>query len=166
MEKKLRVTEAQYIETLERLISKNAPATLEQLALVDEAVRVFPQSPRLLCMRGDLVQLAPTDSPRAVAEALQSYLRAIEVSPGFANAYVETGYYYDVHEDDPAQAESFFRRAIELGAGVQAYAGLGRVLAELGRKQEATSLLKACPHSATTEVAEVLREIESGIWRS
>jgi hypothetical protein len=59
-----------------------------------------------------------------------------------------------------------FRKAIELGAGAGSWVGLARVLAEMGRREEALTLLAAdtCPHASVREVVDVRGEIKDGRW--
>jgi hypothetical protein len=75
-------------------------------------------------------------------------------------------YYCYIISHDLKLAEQSFRRAIELGAGVDSYVGLARVLAELGHdRQEILKLLEECPFRDTAKVQEIRSEIEKGAWR-
>ena len=70
--------ETAYIERLKSLYPAEGEETSNQaLAVADEAVRAFPESPKLWCMRGDLIQLGAEDIPHELADALASYERAI-----------------------------------------------------------------------------------------
>lgn len=53
------MTEKDYIAELRARWLRDCDATLEIIALADEAVRAFPRSARLQCIRGDLIQLGP-----------------------------------------------------------------------------------------------------------
>jgi hypothetical protein len=77
------VTENDYIEELKNRWPRTTEtkAALETVALADEATRAFPGSPKLWCMRGNLIELGPENSPHGLDEALASYERAIEVDP-------------------------------------------------------------------------------------
>jgi tetratricopeptide (TPR) repeat protein len=110
------MTEEDYIAELRERSPRNAKmtATPETIALADEATRAFPRSPRLWCMRGNLIRLCPENCPHSLNEALASYKRAIEIDPSFAQAWEEAGYFYqDILHDEPA-AQPYFREAEKL----------------------------------------------------
>jgi len=108
------MTEEDYIAELKKLSRRKAKATLETVAFADEATRAFPRSPKLWCMRGNLIQLGPENSPHNLNEALTSYKKAIEIDPSFAEAWEEAGCFYrDVLHDQPT-AQPFFREAEKL----------------------------------------------------
>ena len=88
--------------------------TLETIALVDEAVRAFPLSVRLLVMRGNLIEVGPEDCPHSLDDALACYQRAIEIDPQFAEAWEEVGYFYHNVRDDETTAQPYFREAARL----------------------------------------------------
>jgi tetratricopeptide (TPR) repeat protein len=142
----------------------------EDLEQVEHALAEHPSSAALWNVRGDFIQLS--DDPPAeldrwpLDQALASYQRAAEVAPNDPEAFESIGYFYDAVEDRPSDAEAPFRRALELGAGDVAAAGLARVLAELGRKDEALAFLAvaraADPDSDDLE--EIEGEIRSGMW--
>jgi tetratricopeptide (TPR) repeat protein len=79
------------------------------MALIDEAVRVFPRSAKLWVMRGDLLQLGPENSPYPLEESLASYKRALEIDPLFAEAWQSAAHFYDAVMADPQAAAPFFR---------------------------------------------------------
>lgn len=157
------MTEEEYLNAIRELGTAQGESTLEQLELADKAVEVFPYSPRLWCLRGQLIQLAPANAPYSLSDALESLIKAVKEDDQFAEGYEELGHFYDAVEDNPVLAEQHFRKAIMLGGGVHAYAGIARVLAELERIEEIEHLLKNSPFSDSKEIAEVLREIEQGV---
>jgi len=159
------MTEEEYLNAIRGLGTTQGESTLEQLKLADKAVEIFPHSPRLWCLRGQLIQLAPPNAPYSLSDAFESLIKAVNEDDQFAEVYEELGYFYDAVEDNPELAEQHFRMAIMLGGGVHAYAGIARVLAELGRVEEIEHLLKESPYSDSTEIAEVLREIAQGVWQ-
>jgi tetratricopeptide (TPR) repeat protein len=108
------MTEAEYINELKARWPRSGEASLETIALVDEGVRMFPQSPRLWYMRGDLIQLGPERCPHSLDDALFSYQQAIEIDPLFVAAWEEIGYFYDNVLDDEATAQPYFREAERL----------------------------------------------------
>ncbi len=76
------------------------------------------------------------------------------------------GYFFDAVDERLDEAERMFRKALEFGAGAGSWAGLARVLAELGRREEALELLAhhRCPHANPRDVVDVRGEIEDGRW--
>jgi|SRR5665213_4171966 len=87
----------------------NREASLETLTLADEAVRAFPQSPKLWVIRGDLLQLGPEDSPYPLEESLVCYKRAIEIDAKFAEAWESAAHFYDAMLADELAAAPYFR---------------------------------------------------------
>jgi tetratricopeptide (TPR) repeat protein len=104
--------EADYIEKLKSSYpAEGEDVHTEILALADEAVRTFPQSAKLWCIRGDLIQLGSGEPSYELADALASYERAIIVDPKCIEGYEEIGYFYDLVIDDEERAKPFFDRA-------------------------------------------------------
>ena len=95
---------------------RNGDATLNTIALADEATRAFPRSAQLWCMRGSLIQLGGEDCPHSLDDALASYKQATAIDPQFAEAWQEIGYFYDNVLDDEATAQQYFREAERLRA--------------------------------------------------
>jgi len=158
------VTESDYIEKIQELWPAKDAEALEPLHLVEEAIVAFPHSPKLLCMKGDLIQLSDGTGYNP-SDAVACYERASSLDPSCAEAFESLGYYYDVISVDLERAESAFRAATALGGGPDAYAGLGRVLAERGRNTtEILAFLDGCVHAAAPEVQEMRAEIERGAW--
>ena len=108
------MTEKEYINRLKGMWPRDCDASLESIALADEAVSAFPHSPRLLCMRGDIIQLGPKECPHPLDEALASYRRSMELDPQCAEAWESIGYYHDAVLDDENAAEPFFAEAQRL----------------------------------------------------
>jgi hypothetical protein len=109
------MTEEDYIEELKKRWPRlKSEATLEAVALADEATRAFPRSSILWCMRGHLIQLGPANCPHNLNEALASYKKAIEVDPSFAEAWEEAGHFYHNVLDDEAAVQPYFLEAEKL----------------------------------------------------
>jgi tetratricopeptide (TPR) repeat protein len=107
--------ESAYIEKLKSSYpAEGGEVPNDALAYADEAVRAFPQSAKLWCIRGDLIQLSSEDSPYELADALASYERALAADPKYVEAYEEIGYYYDLVMDDEERAKPYFERAAQL----------------------------------------------------
>jgi hypothetical protein len=113
------MTEQDYISALRATWPRthSHEVSLETMALADEAIREFPQSPRLLVMRGDLIQLNPENTPQTLQDALASYQRAVEIDPKFAEAWEEIGHFHDVVLADEKTAQTFFDKARQLRVG-------------------------------------------------
>ncbi len=71
-----------------------------------------------------------------------------------------------VYLSDYAKAEQAFRTAIKLGAGVDSYCGLARVLAQAGEPNKAVQNLSegVCPFHSDNEVQKMRAEIIAGDW--
>ena len=106
-------------------------ATDAALALIDEALRRFPESARLWCLHGDLLQLRVDDEEQGLEQAGDSYLRAAELAPDDPEPYESLGHFHDAVMDDPGRAAEYFRKAVALGAGESAREGLAEALAQL-----------------------------------
>lgn len=108
------MTEDEYISRLRAGWPRGSDASLQTIALVDEAVSAFPRSARLLVMRGNLIELGPESCPHPLDEALHCYQRAVEIEPQFAEAWEELGHYHDAVLDDEDAARQYFERARRL----------------------------------------------------
>jgi tetratricopeptide (TPR) repeat protein len=163
-------TEADWFKAIEEQTRTTDPqqwTTLDGLRLVEQALAEHPQSSRLWNRRGDLIQLLHEDlASYSLTDARVSYQRALAANPNDPEAYESLGYFFDAVDEQLDEAERMFRRAIQLGAGVGSWVGLARVLAEMGRRDEALTLLAAdtCPHASVREVIDVRGEIKDGRW--
>src|SRR5688572_24383964 len=95
-----------------------------------------------------------------------SYENACAVDPLDPEAYESLGYFFDAVDEHLDDAEGMFRKAIALGAGPSSWARLARVLAELGRRDEALQLLApgVCPFAMVETIDEMRFEINEGRW--
>lgn len=159
------LTETDYISKISSLIPDEGDVPVAVMSVVEESIAEHPLSPKLWCLRGDLIQLAEKDAGYELNDALISYRRALEIDPSNAEAYESIGYYEDAITNNLAYAESSFRKAIELGAGRESHFGLARVLAELNRGTEALKILSTenCPFADTAETKEIKVEIKEGM---
>ncbi len=107
----------EYITKLEAR-PKDCETTPEAFALIEEALKAHPDSAKLWCFRGALIQLGPSPevSGYRLEDALSSYLKATEVEPDCPDGWEELGHYYDVHLDDEDSAKQFWDKAAELRA--------------------------------------------------
>jgi tetratricopeptide (TPR) repeat protein len=157
------MTEKEYLYLIRSKVQAEDTIGNEIIELVDEAISLYPQSSALWCLRGDLLQRAEDDKKYELSDAFNSYTKAIEIDPNCAEAYESIGYYHDVIDDDPEKAKGAFERAIELGAGVDSYVGLARVMAELKNdKKSIQTFLNNSPFAETQKVKAIWAEIASG----
>jgi len=131
--------------------------------LADEARQAYPDEPTLLIAWGDLNQLSEETTFDA-EESFEAYRRAAEVDPLNGEAFESMGFFLDAIRDDPAAAEPFFRKAIELDAGFDSVIGLAQVLAQTGRSEEALRTIDESPFADEPEVKELRDEIVRGEW--
>ena len=111
------MTENDYITKLEARWPRREDSDevlLATIALADEAVQSFPQSPRLWCMRGDVIQLGPECCPHSLDDARACYQRATEIDPQFVEAWESLGHFHNAVLDDEATAQKFFSEAERL----------------------------------------------------
>jgi hypothetical protein len=108
------MTEDEHISALQTRWPQDCDASMEVIALADEAIRVFPKSARLWVMRGNLIELGPESCPHPLGEALASYERAIKLDSDFAEAWDEIGHYHDAVLDDEKSTQRFFQEAERL----------------------------------------------------
>jgi len=116
-------------ESIRSDIRSRGVATPETLREIDAALEDCP-SVKLWILRGDAIQLS-NSSDYTLADAEQSYERAIELDPSSSDAYESLGYFHYAVLDDAAKALTFFERAIALGGGESAEGGLREALSEL-----------------------------------
>lgn len=90
------------------------------------------------------------EDPSSYKDAIQSYLKVIEIEPNHAAAHINIGtLYYNMQ--NYAQAEAYYRKAIEVDPRYAlAYFDLANVLDETGRLQEAISVYKSALQLAPT----------------
>jgi tetratricopeptide (TPR) repeat protein len=155
--------EDEYLDALRDLVNDKGHTLPEAFSVLEEALQVFPASSELWCLRGDLI--AGSDGVRhALGEALASYEQAVLLNPSCAEAYHAIGNYYDVFTDDLKRSEEAFRKALGLWAASESVAGLARVLAQRGQREEALSLLAGHPIPSDPDIEVMRREILDGIW--
>ncbi len=147
--------ESKYIERFDQLLlTPEISPVRESVAFTAKAVKEFPSSQELWFLRGELLAayatLSQTPDVQALCdEAFASYERAIDINPRFVEAYESLGYLFNAFTDLHEKAEYYFRKAVHLEGGPDAYTGLARVLAEQGNSEGALDVLscKECPYS-------------------
>ena len=129
------MTEAEIIEAIRWEVAVHEKATAAALDMLEEGLKRFPTSARLWILRGDLIQLGDVDLRYRPDDALASYRKALEHEPDNVEAYESIGRFLDAVQDNPAEAEFYLRKAIELGGGRSAQEALAQVLEQLGRPE-------------------------------
>jgi Tfp pilus assembly protein PilF len=129
------MTEIELIEAIRTDVAAHGKATLAALHMIEEGLKIFPQSARLWILRGDLIQLSDEEAPYSPDDALTSYHTALEYEPSSIEAHESIGRFLDAVLDKPAEAEPYFRKAILLGGSETAEEGLAQVLEQLGRSE-------------------------------
>ena len=156
------MTEDEYVEEIWRL--RIAKEFEKALNLTERAVETYQNSAELQCWFGELILLSDETRYRA-ADALSAYEKAVALDPEWAEPYENIGYLYDTYFNDFGQAESAFRKAIELGAEAESYTGLAGVLAQRGDQiAEILSFLDNCPFADESAIKKMRSEIEEGQW--
>ena len=92
----------------------NFESTTETITLADQAVVAFPNSPKLWCMRGDLIQLGSEDCPHSLDDSRVCYKKATEIDPRFIEAWESLGHFHNAVLDDEITAQRFFSEAERL----------------------------------------------------
>ncbi len=110
------MNESDYIAELSSLWPTEGETSKEALTLADSAVWMFPDSAKLWCMRGDLIQLGQADIPYELEEALSCYERAVSIDPQFAEGHEEIGHFLDAVMPNPKRARRAFRQAAAIRA--------------------------------------------------
>jgi tetratricopeptide (TPR) repeat protein len=160
------MSESDYIQKIATQWPRlNSASAAEPLRLVEEGLSAFPTSAKLLCMKGDLIQLSDEPSYELV-DALRCYQQATELAPESPEAFESLGFFFDAVQSDLAQAESAFRKAVQLGGGPDTYAGLARVLSDEGHDtEEVLAFLDGCLHAQSGPVQKMRSEIVKGMWK-
>lgn len=146
---------------LSRRIRERDEVTVEMLELIEQVVVEHPLSPRLWCLRGDMIQIGPDETAHSLDDARGSYERALEIDPDNAEALESLGHYFDAINSKPDIAESYFLKSIDHGAGKNAFVSLAELYLEQGRYAEALAILEPsrCPYSSDVEVMLVRKDV-------
>jgi Tfp pilus assembly protein PilF len=105
------LTEQQYVDALRARWPHEEEASIELLAVSDEAVAAWPRSAELWCLRAGLIQLGSGDSPYTLDEALRCYEQALVVDPSSLEATEDIAHFYDAIFGDGPKADVYFERA-------------------------------------------------------
>jgi tetratricopeptide (TPR) repeat protein len=113
----VKVKESDYIEKLFALWPTEGETSDEALALADASVLSYPESAKLWCMRGNLIELGSADIAYSLEDALACYERAVSIDPNFAEGHEEIGHFYDAVMSNPDRAQKAFRKAARIRKG-------------------------------------------------
>lgn len=146
---------------------KDHPPADELLRLAEKAISAHPTSPKIICVRADLLQLraifsAGSEAASLLDQAGDAYKASIAIDSSYAAAHEALGFMMFTFGNNPGEAENYFRSAIALGAGTDSYVGLAKLLAEQGQKHAALHVLESCPDDIS--VVRTRTEIEHGDW--
>ena len=79
---------------------------------VKVALKEFPTSTQLWCLRGKMIQLDDEcDNDFELEDALLSYKKALEINPNCIEALEEIGYFYFNVLDEEEKAKPYFNKA-------------------------------------------------------
>jgi tetratricopeptide (TPR) repeat protein len=142
------------------------PPAKEIVDLCLAAVAEYPESSTLWYDLGIIMRRCGGEYAYTDADYLRCFETSVRCDCTNAEAYQELGYVLDVFFDDYGKAEEAFRKAIELGARHESYFGLARVLAQVGRTDDAIKCLSEdrCPCHDHPEIKKLRAEILDGSW--
>jgi tetratricopeptide (TPR) repeat protein len=140
--------------------------TKELVDLCLAAVAEYPEESTFWYDLGIIMRRCGDEYGYTPEDYLHSFENAVKCNSMNAEAYQELGYVLDVFFDDYCRAEQAFRRAIELGATHESYYGLARVLAQIGKRDDAIAILSesVCPCHAHPDIQSIRAEILDGDW--
>ncbi len=138
----------------------------EVLDLCKAAVAEHPESSALWYDLGVLMHRCGDKAGYTREDYLRCFESAVRCDSRNWEAHQELGYVLDVFFDEYGRAEQAFRAAIELGAGRESYYGLARVLAQMGKIDDAIHSLSqgVCPFHDDQELQNLRAEILGGDW--
>jgi uncharacterized protein HemY len=142
------------------------PPSKQLVDLCLRAVREHPESSALWYDLGTIMQRCGDEYYYTRADYLRCYENAVKCDVGNWEAYQELAYVLDTYFDDYVAAERAFRAAIKVGAEAESYCGLARVLAQVGKTDDAINILSegVCPFHSDSEVQKMRAEIVAGDW--
>lgn len=108
------MTENDFIAELQKHWPQVGDDPMAAMALADEALCAFPRLARLWCLRGKLIALGSEDCPVQSEEALECYIKAIDIDPYCAEAWEQAGFFQDGALHNEAAAQRFLREAKRL----------------------------------------------------
>ena len=148
-------------DSIDRIRAKDV-YTEEDIALLRGLTETYPNEPELWDFLGDLMQICKSHYP--IEESMDCYRRAIECDRTYAPAHESLGWALDTYFDEFEESTRNFLLALEYGSGDSCRLGLARVLAQTGKTDVAILQLNQCNDQTMSDVINLRREIEGGIW--
>jgi tetratricopeptide (TPR) repeat protein len=113
------------------------------LAEVERLLESWPDNPRLLTMRGNLIQVQENEEGSTLQDAKRALQRAVDLDEESPHAWIELGHFLNASEDDAEAAAKCFAKAIRLSKRLlkEALLGQAKALSELDRRSEALACL-------------------------
>ncbi|MFA5835292.1 MAG: hypothetical protein WDA22_17565 [Bacteroidota bacterium] len=102
------------IDRIKSNVRKKGFATTKDLQNVERLLIQNSQDPSLWCFRGDLIQLSNGTASWKLADALNSYRRAISLDNTFQEAYVSAAYYHYAVQNSPNRAMKYLKSALKI----------------------------------------------------
>ena len=158
---------SEYYDEIERLWPKaGQPPSGKVVDVCLRAVVEYPESSTLWYNLGIAMQRCTEDYGYTCRDYLRCFENAVKYDLSNAEAFEELGYVLDIYFDDYDKAEHAFQKAIEYGAGSDAYFGRARVLAEMGKTDDAVNSISenVCPFHDDPEIQKLRSEILDGSW--
>ena len=140
--------------------------TKELVDLCLSAVADYPEESVFWYDLGIIMQRIADEYSYTPDDYLRCFENAVRYDQENVEAYQELGYVLDVFFDDYDRAEKAFKKAIELGAEQESYCGLARVLAQMGKIDDALVGMSEsiCPFHDHPDVRHLRDEILAGSW--
>jgi uncharacterized protein HemY len=131
-----------------------------------QGVAEHPNSSTLWYDLGVLMQRCDESYGYKAEDYLRCFENAIHFNAQDAEAHQELGYVLDIYLSEYERAYQAFAKAIELGAEHESYCGRARVLAQMGKTQEAIDSISenACRFHKHPAVQSLRSEILNGTW--
>lgn len=161
------MNESDFINKIEKLLAtKVGSITGLTIAAIVADAEEYPASAEVQLRVAELLMKCRADGLAGVVSPVEYYQRAISLSPWDHEAWEGLGFALDVLRDDSFGAEDALRKAIDMGAGPTAYAGLARLLSERGDRDSALAVLSEpyCKYCHENEIAIRRQEILRGDW--
>jgi hypothetical protein len=133
--------------------------------LVNQALK-RSTTPSLLVLKANLLALArPVYSP-PVSAMLPLITQASKTRERNVWLWESIGYFWDCYGRDLNKARRAFERSLEIDITPDSVIGLGRVLAQLGKRKIATRFLSQYRRrpSFRRKILKLQREIATGLW--
>lgn len=154
----------EFINSLKNRLPAEKEIPVSFIQELDQQIERSPNHPELYILKGQLILNSEDDPHYQLQDALTAFEKAVEINPNYAEGYLEIAYFLDTFNDDFKEAIKNFELAISHKPSDDAYIGLARCLAQIGKKNEAIEILKNKANSDNADVEEMIDEIQDGVW--